>query len=255
MYLSISPEALVISMLPPEEFGAYLATGTHKRPHGQAMFFQLKQGFKSDYFDLSGLDQRCVPHADGQPKHSLYIAIYRVLEHIPLDVIESLYLATAHGRVLELKQGEIPAEPSGKHHLYQEICPVHPLVASLLAPDEFRKFITDTSKPISVPRICFVELELGDLAKDKAGSGAGLPYHDIRHIRNCLGELGHDTGKRVKTVNRISRPSILFRCIESGFYVGDQQGVLYYPYPTREDLAGKYYSWWRCANDSEIDYS
>ncbi len=254
LYLSLVPESLVVSMLPPEEFGAYLATGTQKRPHGQAMFFQIKDGFQSDYFDLTSIEKLCVPHPDGQPKHSVYLGIYRVLEHIPLDAIGSLYLTTAHGRVLELKQGEVPAGPLKERHLYQEICPIHPLIASALAPDQFCRFITDTSKLISVPRICFVELELGDLAEDPSGSGAGLPYHNITHIRSCLSELGLETGKQIKTVDRISRHSILFRCIESGFYIGDQQGMFYYPYPTREDLAGKYYSWWRCANDAEIDY-
>jgi len=254
LYLSMSPESLVVSMLPPEEFGAYLATGTQKRPHGQAMFFQLDREFQSDYFDFSSIEQKCVPHPDGQPKHSLYLAIYRVLEHVPLDAIGSLYLTTAHGRTLELKRGDVPTEPAKRCHLYQEMCPIHPLIASSLTPDQFRLFITDTSRPISVPRICFVELELGDLVDDPVSGGTGLPYHNISHIRNCLAELDPDSGKQTKTVDRISRASILFRCVESGFYIGDQQGMFYYPYSTREDLAGKYYSWWRCANDAEVDY-
>ena len=255
LYLSMSPESLIVSMLPPEEFGIYLATGTQKRPHGPAMFFQLKREFESDYFDFSNIEQQCVPHPDGQPKHSLYLAIYRVLEHAPLDAMGNLYLTTAHGRILELKQGEVRTKPSKRRHLYQELCPVHPLITSSLAPDQFRKFITDTSKPISVPKICFVELELGDLAQDPAGgSGAGLPYHNIDHIRECLAELNPDTKKQTKTVDRISRQWILYRCIESGFYVGDQEQMLYYPYPSREELESKYYSWWRCANDAEIDY-
>jgi len=241
-------------MLPPEKFGEYLATGTQKRPHGQAMFFQIKQDFVSDYFDFSNIKDRCVPHSDGRPKHSVYLAIYRVLEHVPLDAIGSLYLTTAHGRTLELKQAQVPTEPPSHRHLYQEICPVHPLIASSLAPEQFCKFITDTSRPVSVPKICFVELELGDLAKDPSGNGTGLPYRHIGHIRNCLAELKPDGEKQTKTVDRLSRPSILFRCIESGFYIGDQQKIFYYPYPTREELAGKYYAWWRCANDAEIEY-
>ncbi len=41
IYLSITPESLIGSMLPPDEFGAYLATGTKKRNKGQAIFFEL----------------------------------------------------------------------------------------------------------------------------------------------------------------------------------------------------------------------
>jgi len=254
LYLSLVPESLVVSMLPPEEFGAYLATGTQKRPHGQAMFFQLKQGFQSDYFDLSSIERRCVPHPDGRPKHSVYLAIYRVLEHVDLEAIDSLYLTTAHGRVLELQQGELRCEPPGKYHLYQEICPVHPLIASSLGPDEFRRSITDTSRPISVPRICFVELELACLAQDPvSGSATGLPYPAIDHIRDCLAELRPQTDKQTKTVDRISRQSVLFRCIKGGFFVGDQERMLCYPYPSLEELERKHYAWWRCANDGEIE--
>ncbi len=78
LYLSMTPESLVASMLEPEDFGTYLAVGTEKRSRGPAMFFDLKEGFSSDYFDLSTLPERCVPHADGQPKHFVYYSVYRV---------------------------------------------------------------------------------------------------------------------------------------------------------------------------------
>ena len=253
LYVSLIPESLVASMLPPLEFGCYLATGTRKRPHGEAMFFQVNEGFRSEYFDLTDIERRCVPHPDGQPKHTVYVAVYRVLEHVPLEALGSLYLATAHGRVLELKAGEAPAQPAGRYHLYQELCPVHPLIASTLGPAEFCKFITDPGGAIFVPRICFVELELGPLADDpRAGPTAGLPYHNVEHIRDCLTELGPQSGKQTKTVDRIGRQAVLYRSVKTGFYVGDQQGMLYYPFPARDELEGKYYSWWRCANDAEV---
>jgi len=249
LYLSLLPESLVASMLPPEEFGAYLATGTVKQPHGQAMFFNLNRGFKSDYFNLTDLDKRCVPHPDGQPKHSLYLGIYRVLEHVPLEAIESLWLVTTHGKTLELKQGELPRISSEKYHLYREICPVQPVIASTLGPAEFCRFITDPTKAISVPRICFVELTLAGLTNDPLhGSAADLPYHNVLHIRNCLAEL---QAKRTKTVERTPHQSILYRCVKSGFFVGEQKGMLYFPHPTLEELESRHHSWWRCANDHE----
>ena len=254
MYLSMIPESLVASMLPPEEFGTYLATGTRKRPHGAAMFFQINEGFTSDYFDLSDLPRRCVPHADAQPKHSVYLGIYRVLEHMPLEAIGSLYLVTAHGRVLELARGEALPGPSGKYHLYQEICPVHPLIASSLDPEGFCRLITDPTRPISVPRICFVDLQLSGLADDPAHAPSGdLPYHNIDHLRDCLVELGRGDAKQTKTVDRISRQSFLFRSVRGGFFLGDQERMLCFPYPSREQLEGQYYRWWRCANDAEIE--
>ena len=50
LYLSLFPEALVASMLPPDDFETYLAVGTQKRTRGQAMFFEVRE-LKSRYFD------------------------------------------------------------------------------------------------------------------------------------------------------------------------------------------------------------
>jgi len=142
VFLSVIPEALVVSMLSPGEFGSYLATGTRKRAREQAIYFELKSDFQSDYFDLETAIRRCVPHEDGQPKHSVYVSTYRVLEHVPLEAFGSLWLVTRDGLALELKQGPLPTEEGPAQHLYQELCPVHPLIASLLNPAQFCRFIT-----------------------------------------------------------------------------------------------------------------
>jgi len=252
LYLSMVPESLVASMLGPGEFGAYLATGTRKRPHGETMFFELKPDFRSDYFRLADVPQRCVPHPDGVPKRSVYLAVYRVLEHVPLEALGSLWLTTAHGRSLELKPTADVPESVERYRLYQEICPVHPLIASSLGPSAFCRLITDPAKSIFVPRLCFVELELGGLAEDPVnGSAADLPYHNLDHLRDCLGELAHNATKHTKTVDRLSGLGLLYRCVKQGFFVGDQENILYYPYPDRSELESRHYKWWRCANDSE----
>ena len=80
LYLSMIPEALVASMLSPEEFGRYLAVGSHKRSSGAAIYFEVDPDFSSDFFDMNIVAERCVAHDDGTPKHSLYLGIYRVLE-------------------------------------------------------------------------------------------------------------------------------------------------------------------------------
>jgi hypothetical protein len=252
LYLSLLPEALVASHLSPEEFGTYMATGTQKQPHGPAMFFEVEGGFQSDFLNVKDLDARCRPHADGRPKNSLYLAIYRVLEHVPLAALGSLWLTTAHGRSLQLTQAAAPADPAERHNLYRELVPVQPLIASDMGPVEFTRFITDPSKGIYVPRICFAEMALGGLREDPLHGRAGdLPYRNIDHIRHCLAEM---KGKATKTVERISAQGIIYRCVRRGFFVGDQQKVLFYPYPSREELEGKYHSWWSCANDNELSF-
>ncbi len=248
LYLSMTPEALVASMLPPMAFGIYLAVGTRKRSHGQAMYFDLKTNFQSDYFDLSSIADRCVPHPDGQPKHSVYIGIYRALEHIPLEAVNNLYLATKDGRVLELQQGQIPSQIRGKYHLYKEICPVHPLIASSLNPMEFCRFITDPSGHIYVPRICFVDMELGELAEDSRNDRTDdLPYHHLDHIRDCLLQLENQQ-KHIKTVDRIEPLEYSYHRIKSGFFLGDRHGLLYFPFPSLSELESTYHKWWRSAD-------
>jgi len=250
IYLSVIPEALVVSMLPPAEFGCYLAVGTKKRASEQAVFFELKSDFQGPGFDMEKAIQQCVPHDDGQPKHSVYVSIYRTLEHVPLEALGSLWLVTRDGLPFELKQGSLPAkgESTQQQYLYQQLCPVHPLVASLLDPVDFCKFITDPAGRISVPKICFAELQLGDIPS-KTGQEAAwnLPYKNIDHLRDCLVELTTKKEKITKTVDRTHSPKVPYRCIESGFYIGDHKTVLYYPFPSAKTLEHDHHRWWRSA--------
>lgn len=246
LYLSLIPESLVVSMLAPEEFGRYLAVGTEKRAREQAIFFEVSN-FESDYFDIQGAIERCVPHEDGQPKHSVYVSTYRVLEHVPLEAIGNLWLVTNNGLSLKLVQGPLPTEKDEAHHLYQELCPVHPLIASDLNPPEFCKFITDPKVGVSVPRICFLELQLGEPHKEVQKPEANnLPYKNIKHLWDCLAELT-ERDKTVKTVDRIHPSHVLYRCTKSGFYIGDNNTVLYYPFPSPEELEKEHHRWWRWA--------
>ncbi len=246
-YFSMTPESLVASMLPPEEFGSYLAIGTHQASHGQAMYFDLDFDGDLREFQLDYAREHCTPHEDGHPKHSVYMAIYRVLERVPLDRLKSLWLATEKGKVLELTQRALPSSFSGKYYLYQELCPVHPLVASRYSPDRFCRFITDPARPFFVPRICFVDLDLGDLGMDpENGKPKDLYYPDhYTHLRNCLLEMERAPDKQSKTVDRLRTPCLPYHYVDKGFFVGSHEQVLYYPFPSRAELEGKYYHWWR----------
>lgn len=247
IYLSVIPEALVVSMLPPAEFGSYLAIGTKKRAREQAIYFELKSDFESKHFDMEKAIQQCIPHEDGQPKHSVYVSTYRVLEQIPLEAYESLWLITRDGFSFELKQDSLPTENEKIHHLYQELCPVHPLIASFFNPAEFCKFITDPKGSISVPKICFLELQLGEItSKSGKDMSLNLPYRNINHLRDCLIELT-EKDKLTKTVDRIHSPHVPYRCIKSGFFVGDQDTMLYYPFPSSREMEKNHHRWWKSA--------
>ncbi|HET92060.1 MAG TPA: hypothetical protein ENN99_15170 [Chloroflexi bacterium] len=249
LYLSMMPEALIASMLPPEEFGVYYAVGSAKKSRGQAMFFELNPGFRHEYFDVEEGIRRCVPHEDGSPKRSIYISVYRVLEHVSLEALQTLYLVTQDGRSLALQSSsEMPQETSGLH-LYQEIAPVHPLVVSTLGPRQFYELIVkNPTSLLSLPAVCFVELRLDQLAQDpERGAVGDLPYSNITHLRQCLVDLRTKI-VHTKMVNRVEPASFPYRTIKSGIFVGNQKRLTYFPMPSQNELRTHHYRWWRSAN-------
>ena len=248
IYLTCTPEALVASMLPPEGFGMYLSTGTKKRNKGQTIFLEVDLSKIENIIDMDSLNKRCVAKEDGSPKSSVYLSVYRALEMIPTSALKSLYLTTDHGLVLELKKAAYDKvkEPVNALHLYQELCPVTPLVASGLSPSAFLKRLTDGSTPIVLPKLFFVELKLGELATNPlSGSAEHLPYTNIGHLRDCLEILRGEYEKHMKTVQRIFSGTLLYRTIETGFYVGSKDELAYYPYPTMKELEDINYEFFR----------
>lgn len=249
LYLSLIPEALIASMLPPEEFGTYYSVGYRKKVRGQAMFVELDPDFRHDFFPIEDGIARCVPHADGSPKKSVYIATYRVLEHVPLTNVNTLYLVTKFGETLPLERSsDYPTEDDGLY-MYQEIAPVYPLVVSNLPPLEFYEFLTqDPTAMMHLPAICFVDLRLGELAQNpEFGEVRDLPYDRIHHLRECLLELKTKT-VHTKIVDRVHTVEYPYRMINSGIYIGNREELAFFPLPPREELRNKYYRWWRSAN-------
>jgi hypothetical protein len=248
LYLSLIPEALIASMLNPEEFGAYYAVGSEKRSRGQAIFFEIDPKFRSKEFRIEEGIQRCVPHEDGTPKRSIYISVYRVLENIPMNAIKKLYLTTQDGRTLELEPGKKLPSDEECLHLYREISPVTPRVVSTHGPKAFYDLIVkNPTSLIKLPAICFVELRLDALARDPKNADIGdLPYANVEHLRNCLIDLN---SKQVTTkmVDRNPAGSIPYRTMENGVFIGNQEKLVLFPLPDEKKLVEKYYQWWRSA--------
>ena len=248
LYLSLIPEALIASMLTPEEFGTYYAVGSEKRSRGQAIFFEIDPKFRSKEFRIEEGIQRCVPHEDGSPKRSIYISVYRVLENIPITAIKKLYLTTQDGRTLELEPSKrLPSDEDGLH-LYREISPVTPLVVSTNGPKAFYELIVkNPTSLIKLPAICFAELRLDELAMDPRNADIGdLPYANVEHLRNCLVDLN---SKQVTTkmVDRIPSGGIPYRTIKNGIFVGNQENLIFFALPDEKKLVDKHYQWWRSA--------
>lgn len=248
LYLSLIPEALIYSMLPPQEFGKYLASGNSKTTESPAVFFEVDPSFRSEAFNLEGALEECHVHEDGSPRRSTYVSVYHVLANMPVSALGTLHLATRAGFTLELEAAPYGGDPEDRFYLYQEVCPVQPRVASRLGPQSFCQFVTDPEERIFLPRIVYAELQLGELATNPESAVPGdLPYSGTQHLRACLLELRARPQKMTKIVNRDLQPELFFSMVTSGYYVGDQDAFRFYPMPSEDDLARDHFLWWNSA--------
>lgn len=249
-YVTVYPiEALIASQLPPEEFGTYMATGTKKSKFEPIMFVQVEGDF-GNYFDWEYARQRCVAHDDGQPKHTLYLSVYRTLENIPLPQLRGLYLTTRDGRSLQIDPQPVPAHEQRRFHLYQELCPVHPLVVSRLRPQDFAAYMTDPlQSKITVPALVFTDVKIVDFSSDGPTGNIGPAYdRNTDHLHDCIREIEEIQGKPTKTVYRTNIERFSFQIISSGIYFGNRSdSPLYYPMPDLNTLHNSHYDWARSA--------
>lgn len=248
LYLLLSPEALVASNLPPKEFGAYFATGSLRRNYSQAIFCEIDKSFKSDFLPVGRADELCVPHADGSPHKSVYLSVYRVLEHIPVSAIGRLFVVTRDGKTLELSASAFSPETKIHPYMYQILAPASTRVVSILRPDEYIADITSPDHLVSYEKVAFCDLKMGELETDVAhGDMSVLPYKNQYHLRDCLMQVSSKGGKNNKVLMR-SVSEIPYRMIRSGFFIGCGKDMLFYPMPSVADLEEKHYDWWRSAS-------
>jgi hypothetical protein len=250
LYFSLIPEALIVSMLPPDEFGQYYSTGHQCKTKGQAVFFEVDPDFRHPYFPIDEAIACCVPHPDGRPKHSVYISVYRVLEHIPVEALGQLHLSTSYGQTLALSREEpVEEKPHTAKHLYQDLTPAGGLLVSTLDPVRYYRTVTsEPTKFIRYPGLAFVELGLGELATNpEHGQTADLPYPYIHHLREALMILDPET-KQTKLVQRAHTAEFPYRMVKTGFFVGNGPTLSYYRMPSAEVLRKEHPRWWRLAN-------
>jgi hypothetical protein len=235
LYLSITPEALIGSMLPPSDFGQYMATGTKKCNRSQFIFFELDFEQVMPMFSGEYFNSRCVAKPDGKPKSTVYLSIYRVLEFIPFSAIKDLFITSDQGNVLRIARSAYSKAKGSERdmHLYQELCPVTTQVASNLPPHTFLKTLTDGSIPLRLPKLFFVELRIHDLADNPFyGSEEYLPYGSVSHLRDCLEIIRMEEKKQMKTVQRFHTGKLFYQTIDTGFYLGSRDHIIFYPFPS-----------------------
>ncbi len=247
-YLTIFPiESLIASMLEPFSFGSYLATGSKKGSYENNIFIEIEPEFSND-FDWEYAKRKCVPNVKNEPKHSVYLSIYRTLEKIPLDKMKSIYLTTKDGRTLELEKKDKDIEIiNEKFYIYQELCPTRPLVTTTLNPIEYIKVMTDEDSKTYVPKLAFVDVKTISFHTEETGSIGPLYDRNIEHLHNCINEVTLNKDKKFKIVERSNVDKFSYQIIGTGIYIGDKNQIIFYKMKSVEELRKYNYDWGRSA--------
>ena len=231
----------------PKQFGAYMATGSKKGSAEQIVFLEIEGGFGDD-FDWDYAKASCVPHPNGDPKHSVYLSVYRAFENIPLDKLGNMYLTTRDGRTLEIKKETYEAPKNSDYYVYHEICPITPLIVSKLDPESFGKNITNSNNKVSLPKIMFADCIIPNLDDmEKTGNTGGIFINKKAHFLSCVSSISSENGKENKTFDRSNVESFTFQIINKGFYISDGTNTLLYKMPTVEEIKQIDYDWGRSA--------
>ncbi|MBR9976871.1 MAG: hypothetical protein KFH87_02180 [Bacteroidetes bacterium] len=255
LYMIIFPiNALVASQLDPKAFAQHYTIGSARHFQGKVIFAELDLSFRDPYFRIDEYLEKTVPHEDGSPKRTKFIASYRVLEHVPFEFIQKLYLVTVSGKALELTPGPYEAKNvPGLIRIFQEIAPVRNLIASRLDQRSFGKYITeDVAK--GAERFCFTQIDLNIeefLAESRHREiiVSPIPESNPYRLLDCLTELEQYPEKFVKTISLSSvLHSISYRVLRHGFWFYDSEGnSLFFPIPGRHEMETTHYEWWKNA--------
>ncbi len=246
-YLSIFPlEALIASQLPPEQFAQYMATGRKNGSYEKLVFIEIEGGF-GRFFDWKHAEENCVRHEDGEPKHSLWMSVYRTLENVPLEAMKEIYLVTNDGRSLKVAPRKYE-EPSvaRKYWVYQELCPIRPLVVSAYDPATFSEHMTHKDVQVSVPKIAFCDLKVINFDNLEDTGNVGSVYDtNLDHLKACIQSVTSAEVKKVKNVERSRTESFGYQTINQGIYVGEGRNVVEYKLPSMDEIRMNHFDWGR----------
>lgn len=244
LYLICYPNsALVLSHLSAEDFGARYNYGSATYYAGKLIFAEVDINYRNDYLRIDEALKDFKPHEDGSPKATKYVSSYRVLEHVDIDAIKTLYLANADGtsyylspRPYEVNQAE------GLLRVFVEIDPVRVLTLSRLNLREFGEWFTDPKNIIAVPRLMYaqVTLDIPAFLKDFEQNPFNPPPLEGVHpskLRDAILDLQRRENKLFKGLTLdTSFTKESYRRIRHGFMFKDKDKDKFFPMPNLREI-------------------
>ena len=252
LYAIMHPNrALVASQLEPLEFGRQYSVGTKRYYQGKILFAEVDPEYRNDYFAIDKFLEETVEHEDGSPKKTKIISSYRVLEHLELAAIGSLYAVTVSGNTLKIDKAEYESDESGKIRIFQEINPLQLLVATTMDHQSFGAQMTSGEYPKGAPKLFFTQLDLdvdAFLAEWEKNPFLPPPIPGVhpQKLSSALKSLKEAKEPRTSTIGLASvLDKVVYRSLKRGFFLSAGDKMNYYPFPSVEELQRDHYAWYR----------
>lgn len=245
--------ALVASQLTPAQFADHYTSGTDKHYNGKLIFAEIDPQFRDPFFSIDEALTHVKPHSDGRPKATKFIATYRVLEHLDLTAIQTLYLCSAQGHLLPLQPEKYNSsyEEDSMIHIYAEIAPMRMLILSDLGYEKFGNYITDPADFKSAPTQFYTQLNVDvpgfvDFFTKQPFTNPPIQSIHPSSLRDAYNDLikykdKHNKGLCLNT----ALSTVSYKLIKTGFMFASQKQKQFFPMPDLEFIEHNYYRFYK----------
>lgn len=256
LYMICFPNpALIGSQLNPERFARHYTVGSARDYQGRLVFAELDPDFRNDFFDIETGMKALVPHDDGRPKSTKFIASYRILENVDFGAIRSLYLSTPAGYTMRIDPADFTAAPSGNIlRIYAEINPIRMLVLSKSNFADFGRYVTEPGNPKGAPKIFYTQLEfnieefLEEFSLNPLMQSPISGLHPSK-LRDAIYEVQRIPAKAQKGLS-LDCPfdRIPARMIRHGFMFASPGEYRFFPMPDMQTVEADFYKYYKTMN-------
>lgn len=253
LYCILYPiNALVGSQLDPAAFARHFNAGSSKYYSGKLVFADVDINYRHPELPIERVLPAVVPHEDGRPKATKYIATYRVLELIDFDALSELHISTPEGYVLSLKSAPYQSQHQpGLVRVFAEICPINMLVLSDYNFIEFASYITNPENPVGAPKMFYtqIDLDIDEFLKElEANPLAPSPIPEVHPslLRDGILEIQRVKNKHTKGLSMVNPLwKISYRRIRHGFMFASQSKTRFYPMPGHDEIEQINFRFWK----------
>lgn len=253
LYMICYPNtSLVLSQLTPDKFARKYSYGSATYYSGKLIFAELDVDYRNDYFRIDQALGRLEPHSDGSPKATRYISSYRVLEHVEIDAIKTLYLVNADGSFYALEEGQYQVNPAESDlKVFAEITPLSMLTLTTMNMHEFGEWFTRGENQLVVPRLLYlqVHLDIDDFLEEfERNPFTQAPLEGVHpsKVRDAILEMRRRKNKKMKALTLDTAFTKESYCkITPGFMVMDKKQEKFFPMPSLEEIKKNNYRFYK----------